>query len=792
MQGNSDNSTEVTTTLTGWLLVSGTPDITRDGVSQLHVSRLNRTPSQATTILMSMASTERTLLKTDELLYGTDPTLRIVAADFASGNKIRFYVRSDEGATVVVEEQFRPWLLAARPGPWQSASSDRTISELNGDNPLRYLVTFDDWYTHNDAVREARDAGESFFRLNSPVEQHLVTTGKSLFKGMVFDDLRRLQIDIETMGFDPAIDNGRVIVVALRTSDGQEELLLLEDTEASLIQKVNERIRFFDPDVIEGHNVFNFDIPFLAARAGRYGLQLRWGRDESPVWIGNSQQRFKVGPLTLPFTPCSVNGRHFVDTYQQIQRFDTGGKLTGYGLKNAVEALGLTRPDRVFIPGEEIRAVWQTDPDRVAHYALDDVRDVNLLSALALPTEFYQTQLLPRSLQSVAIGGPGEKINDLMIRAYVLQGESIPLAGEARDYPGGHAELIEVGMFKPIVKCDVESLYPSIMLTEEIAPKTDILGAYLPMLKELTHRRLHAKAQSQQTHGAEQAMWEGLQTSFKVLINSFYGYLGYGRGFFNDFDAAERVTRSGHRIIKQTVDALREAGAKPIEVDTDGVYFVPPDRVRTEEEEIRYVGAIGAKLPLGIRLTHDGRYRAMLSVRLKNYGLLTYDDRIILRGSALRNRRMERCLRTFLLDATRAFLSDDRDAARVRYFDLADRIQRRALPVSEFSQWSMLNQDTLQTQPRLKRLVNRLPNHIRSGERIEIYEREDGELGLVEEYAGDENSSYLLRRLHDTAARFDALFPSNSEFAAFFPKITTRTDLDAAKNQEPARQLGLL
>jgi DNA polymerase I len=732
------------------------------------------------------------MLVTEQLLYGTDPTTGIVAADFVSGNKIRFYRRNEQGQTEAFDDEFQPWLLATREAPWRSGRYEVAIRELDGDNALRYLVTFEDWYAHNDAVREARDAGESFFRLNSPVEQHLMTTGKSLFKGMVFDDLRRLQIDIETTGFDANLEQSQIIMVAIRASDGAEEILELGESEAALVQAVNDRIRYYDPDVIEGHNVFNFDIPFLAARARRYGLQLSWGRDGSNMWIGNSQQRFKVGPLTLPFTPCSVTGRHVVDTYQQVQRYDAGGKLTSYGLKNAVEALGMTRPDREFIPGEQIKHVWSSNPERVARYALDDVRDVNLLSELALPTEFYQTQLLPRSLQSVAIGGPGEKINDLMIRAYVLQGASIPLAGESRDYPGGHAELIEVGMFKPVVKCDVESLYPSIMITEGIAPKTDTLGAYLPMLKDLTKRRLHAKAMAQRTNGTDHASWDGLQSSFKVLINSFYGYLGYGRGFFNDFDAAEQVTRSGHRIIKQTVDSLRESGARPIEVDTDGVYFVPPEHVVSEQEELSYVESIGKHLPAGIRLTHDGRYQAMLSVRLKNYGLLTYDNRIILRGSALRNRRMERCLRSFLHDATLAFLSDDPDRARILYFDLADRIQRHALPASEFSQWAMLNHDTLQAQPRLKRLADRVPSHVRSGERVEIYEQENGEIGLVEEYEGDENSTYLLRRLHDTAARFEDLFATASEFSAFFPKLTPRTDLEVARTQEPARQLGLL
>mgnify|MGYP006170344993 CR=1 FL=1 len=69
-------------------------------------------------------------------------------------------------------------------------------------------------------------------------------------------------------------------------------------------------------------------------------------------------------------------------------------------------------------------------------------------------------------------------------------------------------------------------------------------------------------------------MWEGMQGSFKVLINSFYGYLGYSGGLFNDYDAAERVTLAGQRIVKQVVTNLLHHGATPIEVDTDGVYFV--------------------------------------------------------------------------------------------------------------------------------------------------------------------------------------------------------------------------
>ena len=458
----------------------------------------------------------------------------------------------------------------------------QNVEELSGNHALRYLVEFADWPAFLDAVRSAEESGARFHRLRSPIEQYLVRSGRTLFKRMVFEDLQRLQVDIETTGFDPRDPESQVIVVALKFGDSVEEVLAQDEQsgEVGLLVRLTELLRELDPDVIEGHNLFNFDLPFLAARAERLGVKLAWGRDDSPLRIGAGSARFKAGPLTMPYTPAYVFGRHIVDTYQQIQRYDIGGHLSSYGLKQAVEDLGLTRPGREFVPGAEIRHVWRHDRDRLLRYALDDVRDVEVLSRLATPTEFYQTQLLPRSFQAVATGGPGEKLNDLMLRVYLRRGHSVPTAQSSRGYAGGHAELLASGPFSPVVKCDVESLYPSIMLTEGITSSRDTLGAYLPMLTELTRRRLDAKREARRAtqagQEAERAMWEGMQGSFKVLINSFYGYLGYGGGLFNDYNAAEQVTLAGQRIVKQIVASLHQHGATPIEVDTDGVYFVPP------------------------------------------------------------------------------------------------------------------------------------------------------------------------------------------------------------------------
>src|SRR5688572_18831551 len=192
---------------------------------------------------------------TADLLYGDDTTPGIVAVEQLGANRVRLYQRFS--SSVVTEDApFRPWLLAEQSEPWQRARGAPTVETLAGDHPLAYLVEFPDWSSHLDAVRSAQDAGERFFRLRSPVEQYLVRSRRTLFKEMVFSDLRRLQIDIETTGLDPQNPDSQIIVVAVKSNAGTEEVLWLQTDEAELLERVTERLHEFDPDVIEGHNLF--------------------------------------------------------------------------------------------------------------------------------------------------------------------------------------------------------------------------------------------------------------------------------------------------------------------------------------------------------------------------------------------------------------------------------------------------------------------------------------------------------------------------------------------------------
>ena len=91
------------------------------------------------------------------------------------------------------------------------------------------------------------------------------------------------------------------------------------------MRQLNAAIQEIDPDILEGHNIYNFDLPYLRARAEAVGVPLAWGRDGSVV-ARSGTQRFKVAARSLSVQQHYVYGRHILDTYQQIQRYDSAGE----------------------------------------------------------------------------------------------------------------------------------------------------------------------------------------------------------------------------------------------------------------------------------------------------------------------------------------------------------------------------------------------------------------------------------------------------------------------------------
>jgi len=701
----------------------------------------------------------------DDWLFGWDPLPGIVSVWADHGGRALVWQR-DGAALHRHTARFRPWLFAAHlddvahlgstllaadaPGADTAHFNYRELAGSPGT--LRYLLTARDGRAlHREilrgagrrlgvAVRHLRELTEEYYSVGA-IEQYLMQTGRVFFRDLAYDDLHRLQFDLETTALSP--QQGRIFMVAVRDSRGLETIIEAPQAsdEAALIADLCALIRARDPDVIENHNLFGFDLPFLMERAAANGLTLALGRhpelplleryDEPTGWGSGRRVRFHLA------------GRELIDTLDAVRRHAFSARdLPGHGLKAAARYFGVAAPERTYVAGAETYRTYQVDPERIRRYAFDDVAEVDGLSRRLMGAAFALGGMAPRPYGRVAGAGPAMGILEpLLVRAYLRAGTALPRNAAGADatlapHQGGSTTLYAAGVARRVVKADIASMYPSIMRSYRIGPSCDPLQALLYVVERLTdlrlaHRRaaLTAVAGSAEAHGHH-----ALQAAMKIVINSAYGYLGAGSmALFADRHAADEITRRGREILEQVVAALRERGLALLEADTDGVFFGVPDDW-TEADERACVTAIGATLPAGLRLEYEGRYRAMLSHEVKNYALLTDDGQLIVRGNSFQSTRTEQFGARFLDAALRCLLVGDVAGVRAAYQDTVTALRARQITPAEVATTARLTKTAEEyARSRVKArsaayeaLLAAGRTQWRAGERVRFYRAADG------------------------------------------------------------------
>lgn len=590
---------------------------------------------------------------------------------------------------------FRPYMWLESELLLEKCPGSPMFEKLSGPGRYSTLATFESFaqltrartWLNKTTGRGFRGMGARFFMITDPAQQYLMASGRTLFKGMAFEDALRLQVDIETHtapGFEfcnPEREADRVLLIAMADSTGWSDVLEERGgNEKLLLERFVATVQTRDPDVVEGHNFFKFDLPYLVARAKRHGVRLALGRDGSAPRV--HQSRFAAGDRTVPYPKTEIYGRHVVDTMFLLQLYDVSRRaLNGYGLKDAAIHFGFAAPNRTYIEGASIAREYQERPDVVRAYAADDIAETAGLASLLSRTYFAQAQMLPFSYQDVCSRGNAAKIDALLLREYLRRRRSLPAPQPARQFAGGYTDIFARGVVRNVHHVDVRSLYPSLMLSRRLAPASDSLGVFLEALAFLRTFRLEAKSRMQRADGAERSRHDALQSAFKILINSFYGYLGFSQACFNDFAAAEQVTFEGRELLRNLIQWLREHDAAPVEIDTDGIYFTLPQHLDATGIE-RFQREFEASLPKGIEVEFDGFYKAMFSYKMKNYALLEEDGAVVLKGAALKSRGLEPYLRQFLREYVRLKLIGKEENVPALYDKFAADIAEGRLPIA--------------------------------------------------------------------------------------------------------------
>lgn len=170
-----------------------------------------------------------------------------------------------------------------------------------------------------------------------------------------------IETDTEVDGLDPSV--GRVLAVALVGNDDEVTVLDAAD-ERSLLVELDHRLATADPAVLVTWNGAAFDLPYLASRAHRLGIEMGLRLRHDPGLEGRHQ------PLAghRGAYRATWYGHRHLDVYR-VYRADVGPALRlPCSLKSVARMVGL-RPVEV-----DASRVHELDPLERAAYVTSDAR----------------------------------------------------------------------------------------------------------------------------------------------------------------------------------------------------------------------------------------------------------------------------------------------------------------------------------------------------------------------------------------------------------------------------------
>jgi DNA polymerase II len=374
-----------------------------------------------------------------------------------------------------------------------------------------------------------------------------------------------------------------------QTLNHNDDLIQWVDNEKQLLMAFEQIIQSYDPDIIIGWNVINFDFRLLVKRAQLYAIKLCLGRDFSAINWRDSRSETNQGFV-------SINGRVVIDGIAAMkaeaynfpsfsleaiaQHFLNQGKAT----ENVAQRL------------TQIQHDFKFNKAKLAHYNLQDCilvwqifEKIKLLDFL-----IFRSQLTGLELDRA--GGSVAAFTHLYLPKLHRQGyvsPNLPHDGGLAS-PGGYVMQSKPGLYKHVIVLDFKSLYPSIIRTFKIDPLGLIEGGLEPenaiqgYRGGLFSRHKHLLPDIitqlwQQRDQAKKQKDAARSQAIKIIMNSFYGVLGSGGCAFYDTKLASSITLRGHEIMQQTALWIEDEGLSVIYGDTDSTFVLLEESLTDEE-----------------------------------------------------------------------------------------------------------------------------------------------------------------------------------------------------------------
>ena len=477
----------------------------------------------------------------------------------------------------------------------------------------------------------------------------------------------------------------------------EENMIVLQyATESDLLNAWRDLIVFSNVDVITGFNLHGFDYEYMSARArvseaNRF-FQISKMINETCELDIRELSSSALGQNDMAHLPMS--GRVTIDMFNWIKgRF----KLERYGL-NFV-ASHFLQSSKIDLPYKVINAYFREKNKEkmwdIAKYCSQDCNlPLELMIKLQALIELGELSRITMTLlhDVVSRGQQKRVMNKILDGAhklgYVKNDQPCEDNTEEEDDKFHGATVIEPvpGFYNtPIATLDFASLYPSIMIAENLCystympsfVKSEITGSddckvdfmdyeiaegkthtfvkgfkgVLPViLEQLLSERANVKRQMKQTKDTDiKNLLDGRQLAMKIACNSVYGFTGARkRGMYPLVAIAETTTCVGRNAIDKTKRIVEENGHSVVYGDTDSV-MIKFDGVHSGDSDAvreafgmgeRMADYITSQFPENIILEMEKVYCPYLLLGKKRYAGLMYSgisdplvaDRIDIKG----------------------------------------------------------------------------------------------------------------------------------------------------------------
>ncbi|MFB6075535.1 MAG: DNA polymerase domain-containing protein [Candidatus Aenigmatarchaeota archaeon] len=465
-------------------------------------------------------------------------------------------------------------------------------------------------------------------------------------------DAEKDPIVLISCSFDPAFKGEEDIVLVAKPGSSSGKHFRDEE---EMLEKFVEIIDQYDPDIITGYNLKEFDIPYVFKRLEKYGIPKTVGRCEKPARCN------KYGNNT----DVTIRGRVVVDPYQIIKR-DPYMRLMRYDLDTvSQELLGENKEDVAY---DEMKELWESggeDLQRFVTYCEKDARlALDLLTEKGILDKFFELAKISGLLLQDTMGGQTQRISNRLLREFKKRDYLLPVKPSDKELERRNkkrrTEALKGGLVLEPIKglhtdacvsvLDFKSLYPSVMSTYNICPttlvededevsedmdfwespsgekfvKSDVRKGILPkIVEELIDTRTEVKKEMKEAKDPEmKSQLNAKQLALKTMTNSFYGYTGYYRTRLYRLAIANAITSLGRYVTETTKKMCEEDfGVTVAYGDTDSVMVKGDSKNLDEVHELssEISEYITNELPGRLILEPEKIYRSFLILTKKRY-----------------------------------------------------------------------------------------------------------------------------------------------------------------------------